>query len=92
MAKKKSHNSGTYFRDCKTDNTDDPRWIARRCTLQSFGAEIHTLGSSAPESFPDTDPVMVCLASNAPHACRPYRRHVSATRPLQGGEILERYI
>lgn len=25
-----------------------------------FGAEIHTLGRSAPECFPDTDPVMVC--------------------------------
>lgn len=31
-----------------------------------FGAEIHTLGRSAPESFPDTDPVIVCLRVTFP--------------------------
>lgn len=31
-----------------------------------FGAEIHTLGRSAPECFPDPDPVMVCLRGTSP--------------------------
>lgn len=52
--------SGTYFRGRKTDNIDDTQMDCAEMYPSIFGAEIHTLGRSAPESFPDTDPVMVC--------------------------------
>lgn len=62
--------SGTYFRGRKTDNIDDTQVDRAEMYPSIFGAEIHTLGRSAPESFPDTDPVMVCSRVTFPMPVR----------------------
>lgn len=48
-----------------------------------FGAEIHTLGRSAPECFPDTDPVMVCLRVTSPMLVCRITANVSPRHPCK---------